>query len=149
MLLLQRGGVPERRAARASGSRARATRSRTGASGPHTRRRGPARRRDSGDLRRSVSDALEALAAAVRKGDPGAVEALFDADPSLVNARRPDGSSFVLFAIYSGHARLVSLFRERGRSLDLFEATAAGALPERGVFERDEGHTAPCGDVAG
>lgn len=73
-----------------------------------------------------MSDALEALAAAVRKGDGRAVEALLDADPALVNARRPDGSSFVLFAIYSGHARLVNLFRERGRSLDLFEATAAG-----------------------
>ena len=73
-----------------------------------------------------MSDALEALAAAVRKGDSVAVEALLDADPALVNARRPDGSSFALFAVYCGHARLVSIFREHGRTLDLFEATAAG-----------------------
>ncbi|MGZ5426886.1 MAG: ankyrin repeat domain-containing protein [Thermoanaerobaculia bacterium] len=81
-----------------------------------------------------MSDALEALAAAVRKGDAGAVEALLDADPALVNARRPDGSSFVLFAIYSGHARLVNVFREHGRSLDLFEATAAGDAPAVRAF---------------
>ena len=127
MLLLQRGDLPERRATRASGFR-------SGASSPQTRRRGPADRRDSGDLKRSVSDALEALTAAVRKGDPGAVEALLDADPALVNARRPDGSSFVLFAIYSGHARLVSVFREHGHPLDLFEATAAGDAPAVHAF---------------
>jgi ankyrin repeat protein len=81
-----------------------------------------------------VSDALEALAAAVRKGDAGAVEVLLDADPALVNARRPDGSSFVLFAVYCGHPRLVEVFRERGRSLDLFEATAAGDTPAVRAF---------------
>lgn len=73
-----------------------------------------------------MSDSVEALSAAVRKGDAAAVEALLEADPSLVNARRPDGSSFVLFAVYSGHPRLVDVFVERGRALDLFEATAAG-----------------------
>ncbi len=51
-----------------------------------------------------------------------------------MNARRPDGSSFVLFAIYSGHARLVNVFREHGRSLDLFEATAAGDAPAVRAF---------------
>ncbi|HSB63453.1 MAG TPA: ankyrin repeat domain-containing protein [Thermoanaerobaculia bacterium] len=81
-----------------------------------------------------MSDAHEALVAAVRKGDAGAVEALLDADPALVNARRPDGSSFVLFAIYCGHARLVNLFREHGRSLDLFEAAAAGDGPAVRAF---------------
>ncbi len=81
-----------------------------------------------------MSDALEALAAAVRKGDAGAVEALLDADPALVNARRPDGSSFVLFAVYCGHADLVNVFREHGRSLDLFEATAAGDAPAVRAF---------------
>ena len=54
--------------------------------------------------------------------------------PRLVNARRPDGSSFVLFAVYSGHARLVNVFREHGRSLDLFEATAAGDAPAVRAF---------------
>jgi ankyrin repeat protein len=78
--------------------------------------------------------APEALAAAIRKGDAGAVETLLDADPALVNARRPDGSSFVLFAVYCGHPRLVNVFRERGRSLDLFEATAAGDAPAVRAF---------------
>jgi uncharacterized protein len=73
-----------------------------------------------------MSDRLEALAAAVRKGDASAVEALLDADPSLVNARRPDGSSFPLFAVYAGHSRLVEIFRERGSVLDIFESTAVG-----------------------
>jgi ankyrin repeat protein len=81
-----------------------------------------------------VSDALEALTAAVRKGDAGAVQALLDADPALVNARRPDGSSFVLFAIYSGHPRLVNVFREHGRSLDLFEAASSGYAPAVRAF---------------
>jgi uncharacterized protein len=126
MLLLQRGDIPERRATRASGS----------GTGPQPRRRDSAHRRNSStfDLRRSVSDALEALAAAVRKGDAGAVEALLAADPALVNARRPDGSSFVLFAVYCGHPRLVEVFREHGRSLDLFEATAAGDAPAARAF---------------
>ncbi|MFI5118946.1 MAG: ankyrin repeat domain-containing protein [Thermoanaerobaculia bacterium] len=120
MLFLQRGDVPERRTPRASGAG-------TGTAGTQTGRRRPAGRGDSDPgLRKSLSDAVEALAAAVRKGDAGAVEALLDADPALVSARRPDGSSFVLFAVYCGHPRLVEIFRARGRSLDLFEATAAG-----------------------
>ena len=81
-----------------------------------------------------MSDALEALAAAVRKGDSGAVAALLDADPSLANARRADGSSFVLFAVYCGHAELVNVFREHGRPLDLFEATATGDVPAVKAF---------------
>lgn len=87
-----------------------------------------------------MSDRLEALAAAVRKGDAPAVEALLDADPSLVTARRPDGSSFVLFAVYAGHPRLVDVFRERGRALDLFEATAVGdASAVRAFLAKDSG----------
>jgi len=81
-----------------------------------------------------MSAAPEALAAAIRKGDTRAVEALLDADPALVNARRPDGSSFVLYAVYCGHARLVNVFKERGRAIDLFEATAAGDAPSVRAF---------------
>lgn len=81
-----------------------------------------------------MSDAHEALVAAVRKGEVDAVEALLDADPTLVNARRPDGSSFVLFAIYSGHPQLVNVFRQHGRSLDLFEAAASGDSPAVRAF---------------
>jgi len=81
-----------------------------------------------------VSAAPEALAAAIRKGDTRAVEALLDADPALVNARRPDGSSFVLYAVYCGQARLVNVFKERGRAIDLFEATAAGDAPAVRAF---------------
>lgn len=81
-----------------------------------------------------MSAAPEALAAAIRKGDTPAVEALLDADPDLVNARRPDGSSFVLYAVYCGHPRLVKVFQERGRAIDLFEATAAGDAPAVRAF---------------
>ena len=81
-----------------------------------------------------MSAALETLAVAIRKGDTRAVEALLDADPFLVKARRPDGSSFVLYAVYCGHPRLVNVFKERGRSLDLFEATAAGDAPAVRAF---------------
>jgi uncharacterized protein len=81
-----------------------------------------------------VSDALEALTDAIRTGNAGAVEALLRADSSLVHAHRPDGSSFVLFAVYCGHAGLVDVFRDHGRSLDLFEATAAGDGPAVRAF---------------
>ena len=81
-----------------------------------------------------MSAAPEALAAAIRKGDTSAVEALLDADPALVNARRPDGSSFVLYAVYCGHVGLVNVFKERGRIIDLFEATAAGDAPAVRAF---------------
>ena len=81
-----------------------------------------------------MSAAPEALAAAIRKGDTSAVEALLDADPALVNARRADGSSFVLYAVYCGHVRLVNVFKERGRIIDLFEATAAGDAPAVRAF---------------
>jgi uncharacterized protein len=136
VLLLQRGGVPERRAAGAAGSETRTAGCGTGAAGPETRRLGSTRRRnpDTLALRHGVSDAHEALVAAVRKGDADAVETLLRADPGLVNARRPDGSSFVLFAIYCGHARLVNVFREHGRTLDLFEAAAFGDVPAVRAF---------------
>ncbi len=81
-----------------------------------------------------MSAAPEALAAAIRKGDTSAVEALLDADPALVNARRADGSSFVLYAVYCGHVGLVNVFKERGRIIDLFEATAAGDAPAVRAF---------------
>jgi ankyrin repeat protein len=81
-----------------------------------------------------VSDALEALTDAVQKGHAEAVDALLRADPSLVHAHRPDGSSLVLFAVYCGHADLVNVFRDHGRSLDLFEATAAGDGPAVRAF---------------
>jgi ankyrin repeat protein len=82
----------------------------------------------------ATPEATEALAVAIRKGDSSAVGALLDADPSLVNARRPDGSSFVLYAVYCGHPRLVNVFKERGRAIDLFEATAAGDAPAVRAF---------------
>src|SRR5450830_339631 len=127
VLLLQRGGLPEWRAASGAGAVSRASRASRDRS---ARRRKPA----SGQLRRRVSAAPDALAAAIRKGNTRAVETLLDADPALVNARRPDGSSFVLYAVYCGHARLVDVFRERGRAIDLFEATAAGDAPAARAF---------------
>jgi uncharacterized protein len=81
-----------------------------------------------------VSAAPDALAAAIRKGDTRAVEALLDTDPALVNARRSDGSSFVLYAVYCGHPKLVNVFRARGRAIDLFEATVAGDAPAVRAF---------------
>jgi ankyrin repeat protein len=71
---------------------------------------------------------VEALIAAVGKGELETARALLDADPSLVVQRDLEGRNAMTTAIYAGQDAIVALLRERGATLTLFEAAALGDL---------------------
>jgi ankyrin repeat protein len=72
-----------------------------------------------------VSD-VQALIDAVKAGDSGQVQALIDADPTLVNTHADSGESAVLLAAYYGHRDIAELLVLRGANLTVFEASAIG-----------------------
>ena len=74
----------------------------------------------------------EQLLAAVRAGERSAVEQLLAEDPALARVTAPTGASAVLWAVYTGHPELASLFTARGAPVDLWEAAALG---DRGRVE--------------
>ena len=81
---------------------------------------------------------VEDLLAAIRRRDTGAVKALLDADPSVAESRGASGQTPVIAAIYSRSAEVLTLLRQRGARLDVFEAAAAGDAPRlRELLERD------------
>jgi len=73
-----------------------------------------------------VSKSEQQLFEAIRAGDASRVNELLEADPGLAGARTVDGASGALMAIYCGHPEMVGLFEDRGVTLNLFEACAAG-----------------------
>jgi ankyrin repeat protein len=62
---------------------------------------------------------------AIRNGNADEVSALLAADPELHNARTPEGTTPVLWAVYTGHAALAPLLLG-SRAPDFFEACALG-----------------------
>lgn len=70
----------------------------------------------------------EDLFAAITAGDLDAVRALLTAHPDLVGARRSDGVSAVLAAVYQRRQPIARLLVERGALLDAFEASAVGEI---------------------
>jgi ankyrin repeat protein len=60
---------------------------------------------------------------AIRSGDANAVREMLASDPTLVSSSKEDGTTAVLWCLYTGHAELVPLFE---RKLDFFEACATG-----------------------
>lgn len=64
----------------------------------------------------------------IKNGQIEEIKAVLDADPSLANARETDGSSAVLTAAYYQQPTIARLLVKYGASLDLFEASAVGAL---------------------
>jgi ankyrin repeat protein len=74
------------------------------------------------------NDQAPQLFAAIRGGDRSAVESLLAADPGLAGAAGPGGSSPILWAVYTGHADLVPLLRDRGAKVGIAEAAATGDL---------------------
>jgi len=62
---------------------------------------------------------------AIRTKGAAEVEALLDADASLLDARQ-NGITPILWAVYSGHSELAQLFIGRGAQLTFCEACAIG-----------------------
>ena len=63
---------------------------------------------------------------AVRKGDLAAVRSALQGDPALVNARGDDGVPAVRLAFYYRQPEMAKLLLERGPTLDVHDAAAAG-----------------------
>jgi ankyrin repeat protein len=61
-----------------------------------------------------------------KAGDLSAVRELLDGDDSLANAHDASGTSAVLLAVYCGQKDVADLLKERGASIDIFEAAALG-----------------------
>jgi ankyrin repeat protein len=69
--------------------------------------------------------AMSQLFDAIRAGDAELVKVLLAADPSLAEARNPDGATAVLWAAYTRHADLAPILLG-AREPDFFEACALG-----------------------
>jgi ankyrin repeat protein len=65
---------------------------------------------------------------AVKAGDSEKLQQLLAADPSLADARNPQGQSAVLLAAYRQRTDIVRLLLDAGATTDVFEAAAAGQL---------------------
>lgn len=65
---------------------------------------------------------------AIKRGARTTVDSLLAADPSLAEAREPDGASAVLTSLYYGKPEICVLLLARRPRLDIFEAAATGDL---------------------
>jgi ankyrin repeat protein len=65
---------------------------------------------------------------AIKAGAMDKVRQMLDHDPSLVDAKADNGLSAVLVAAYYNEPDIARLLAQRGASLNVFEATAVGAL---------------------
>jgi len=63
---------------------------------------------------------------AIQKGEIAKVTAALDQQPGLANAQRKDGSSAVLFALYTRHREIADLLINRGCAIGFAEACALG-----------------------
>jgi uncharacterized protein len=73
-------------------------------------------------------DPVPDLFDAIRTGDVAKVRDVLGADGGLVDARNPQGQSAVLMACYMGRKEIRDLLLEKGATLELHEAAAAGNL---------------------
>jgi ankyrin repeat protein len=73
-------------------------------------------------------DPVAELFEAIRTGDVEKMRELVAADAGLVNARNGKGISAVLMACYTGRKEIRDLLIEKGATLELHEAAAAGKL---------------------
>ena len=73
-------------------------------------------------------DAATELFEAIRAADAGKVRELAAAQPGVVNARNAQGHSAVLMACYMGRNEIRDLLIDKGATLQLHEAAAAGNL---------------------
>jgi ankyrin repeat protein len=63
---------------------------------------------------------------AIRSANLGLISKAVDEDPSILQARGPNGETPILFAIYNGKQDVASLLRDRALLLTLAEACALG-----------------------
>jgi ankyrin repeat protein len=77
-----------------------------------------------------MTDDIPEFFPAIKNGDLALVTSLLDSNPSLASARDEQGLSAVLTAAYYQHPEVAALLLERGATLDLFEACAAGSLKD-------------------
>jgi uncharacterized protein len=73
-------------------------------------------------------DEAQALFESIRTGDAGKVRELVSANGKLANARNAQQQSAVLMACYLGRKEIRDLLVEKGATLELHEAVAAGNL---------------------
>lgn len=73
-------------------------------------------------------DAAGQVLEVVKAGNVSSIKQLLDSDPSLVNSRDEMGNSAILLALYYGHHEVARILVARGANLNLFEASAAGAI---------------------
>jgi ankyrin repeat protein len=73
-------------------------------------------------------DDAQALFESIRTGDAARVRELVSANVNLVNARNPQMQSAVLMSCYQGRKEIRDLLIEKGATLQLHEAVAAGNL---------------------
>jgi ankyrin repeat protein len=73
-------------------------------------------------------DDAQLLFESIRIGDAGKVRELVGANAGLVNARNPQLQSAVLMSCYQGRKEIRDLLIEKGATLELHEAVAAGNL---------------------
>jgi uncharacterized protein len=73
-------------------------------------------------------DAATELFEAIRAADAGKVRELAAAQPAIVNDKNPQGQSAVLMACYMGRSEIRDILIDRGATLQLHEAAAAGNL---------------------
>ncbi|MBI4674005.1 MAG: ankyrin repeat domain-containing protein [Chloroflexi bacterium] len=66
------------------------------------------------------------LVDAIKNNNLAQVETLITQDPTLANARTPDGVSMVLLAQYYGRAEIVKFLVQHNAQIDLYEAAAIG-----------------------
>lgn len=85
-------------------------------------------------------DDAQALFESIRTGDAGKVRELVGANANLVNARNPQMQSAVLMSCYQGRKEIRDLLIEKGATLELHEAVAAGNLNRvKQLVEADPG----------
>lgn len=85
-------------------------------------------------------EATKKLVEAIRAGDKAAVDALVNAEPTLLRVTAPNGSSVLLLAAYFGHPEVAAVFVRHGARPDVFEASALGDLESvRKLVSADRG----------
>ena len=70
----------------------------------------------------------QALVDAVKGGKAGEVARMLDADRALLNETGDNGTSLPLLALYYRQPGIAQLFIDRGKVLDIFEASAFGKV---------------------